>query len=1377
MHTLFEEPYLAGSDVRPGGRVVLIVALVLLMGGAQGTVAQSADSTKPAPLASADALYASEAGTFSHRYVGPDTYGGHKQNWDAAQDSSGILYVGNTEGILSYDGREWRRVPTANRSIARSVVADEEGRIFVGAQRDFGVLRRDSTGRLQHVSLLDHVPQAHRSFTDVWRTETTSDGVYFVTSRRIFRWQPEARTMDSWAPPREEFGQGGTARDSLFINAYGRGLMTVAGDSLQLVPGGETFSDREVIFVRSHPRHGVVVGTYSGLFVRDGNAFRRFATEVDALLNDAWTQRGRVLADGSIAIATVDKGLLLLGPEGSLRRRLTPRNVPVIGLHEDREGGLWALLDGGMVRYDLGAPYTRYDAAEGLEGSVHDVVRHQGTLYAATNHSTHRLRVPSDTAASFVSDPDFLTQSWTLLSIGDDLFVGTATGLRWRSSGEEMQQLFEGNHVYDLLQSRHDSTRIYAATGRGVRRVEEEGGEWVVHDRISGVDTEARVLAEGADGALWVGTSFDGVYRAQFVGADSTVVDHFGTKDGLPPDRVDPVWWQGRVVIGTSTGVLDFVPAPEPHFEPIDALRLPDTERDEGITRPQRDAQGRLWGITGWGAGRWARHDSTWRWAPGPLRRLRGEVPNVLHLEQEGRVHWIGTQKGLVRYVPGAETRKEPPPARIREVVPLGADSVLTADATAAPIASFPFEKSSIRIAYSSPTFARPGIVEYQYRLSSQDDEWSAWTGRTTRELPDLGTGTHAFTVRGRTAYGEVTRPARYAFVIAPPWYRTWWAYGLYGVLGLALVGGAVQWRTQRLRRRQEQLEQTVAERTEEVREQRNQLEQQAERLRELDEAKSRFFANISHEFRTPLTLIRGPVTEVRDQLAEGRLEATSMAAGEAADQLDIARRNAERLQRLIDQILGLARLEAGTYDLAARPLAFGSAVERIVSRFAPLADQQGLSLHATVAPAPDDVAPVYVDSEALENILGNLLSNAIKFTPEGGTVDVQVREGETDVEVAVRDTGPGIPDDQQEAIFERFARAERAIAGDQEGAGIGLAFAHDLVELHGGTIDVESAEGDGTTVTVRLPRGRDHLSDDHVDHGAESSSPAAPEESDARSPAPLKRSSEDQRTTAAPVDSSSADVHGTKRVLIVDDNADVRQYVASILASEYDVLEAADGAEGLRAAREQLPDIILADVMMPNVDGHAMTRALKDDPETEAIPVIMLTARAETSDEVTGLRLGADDYVTKPFDADVLRQRVGGVLTLQQRLRRRLQEEFQEAGEEPSEGEDRGAVETSARDVIRDHITEVDFKVEDLADALAMSRSTLYRKLKEEADITPSTLLRRVRLEKARTLLREGESATQVAYAVGYTSLSSFSQTFKKEVGVTPSAYAAEAN
>jgi len=1388
-----------------GGPIVLLVVLAVVLGvpEARGQSVSSAPKrAAPSPL------YAPEAGALPQRYVGPEDYDAHKQNWGAAQDTSGTLYVANTKGVLVYDGHTWRTILPANRSIVRSVATDDQGRVFAGAQKDFGVLRRDSTGRRQYVSLLDHVPERHQSFKDVWNTEGTSEGVYFQSYRRLFRWTPETKTMQSWVPPQDtEFNQGGVARDTFFLGAAGRGLMAVQDDSLRMVAGGEAFADRSVVFVTSHPQHGVVVGTYGGLFVRDGGSFRRLPTEVDRILDEGWLANGTSLSDGTLAISTIEAGLLLVGPDGTLRRHLHPRDRPVPAAYEDREGGLWAILDGGLMRYDLRAPFTEYGAEVGLDKSVKDVAWHRGSFYVATLESLYRRRVTDDTLALVpMSNKE---QSWSLVSMGEGLLVGITGGLERIRSDGTADRLFSANYVYKLRRSRHDSSLVYAGTDRGVRLVRKADTGWAVSPQVPGLDTGARTLVEANDSTLWVGTAFDGVYRVRLGDPlDSTTVDHFTTDHGLPPDRVDPQRWNGELVFGTSTGLMRFVEAPAPHFEPVSSVGMPPLERNEGVTRLQTLENGEAWGYTGWGPGRWVQRDTTWRWAPGPLHRLRGRTVQMVRAAETGEALWFGTERGLLRYVPDAPPPGPPPPPRIRAVRVPEADSVLPIAATSSP--SLPYAHNSVTVDYGTPSLARPSAIEYQYRVLSRSAEWSDWTRRTERELQNLSPGTLTFAVRARTAYGDTTRAARVSVTVLPPWYRTWWAYGLYGLLALGVVGGAVQWRTRQLRRRQEALEETVAERTEQIRQKNDELAHQAEKLRELDEAKSRFFANLSHEFRTPLTLIRGPVQQVRERLARTEADLD----GEA-EQLAMVTRNTDRLRRLVDQLLALARMDAGTYELAARPLDLGAETKRIARSFEPLAEQNDLTLTVETDDATDETAPMMVDREALEHILGNLLSNAIKFTPEGGRVAVAVTRAPDHAEITVTDTGPGIPEAQREGVFERFQQADANAAGDREGVGIGLAFTKDLVDLHGGTVTLDSTEGEGTAITVRFPRGPDHLPDDRIaaPRPADDAEPTAPRKGKRTSSAASPPSTLDSPfpsppdrppapdSTRPPEEKSESDPHGqSKIVLVVDDNADVRRYVRSVLAPDYAVVEAADGEEGLARAREAAPDCILADVMMPEMDGVTMVRHLKSDRATAHIPVVMLTARAGTEHEVEGLEAGADDYVTKPFDADVLRARVAGMIEVRRRLRRRIRADLErrrgdgQSGDSPVEertGGDQTAdaapprlvVPTASADepefvrtvraAIEERLADPTLTVEQLAGAVAVSRSTLYRRLKEHVDRTPSQFLRQVRIEHGARLLREREGTiSEVAYAVGFESLSYFSRQFREHVGQSPSEY-----
>jgi signal transduction histidine kinase/DNA-binding response OmpR family regulator len=1137
---------------------------------------------------------------------------------------------------------------------------------------------------------------------------------------------------------------------------------------------------------------------------------------------------------GALAVAT-EWTLRLVGPNGT-RYDLTQETGRIPGeikaLTVSDRNALWVATSAGVLRVAWPDPVSLVKNPPAVRSIPGAIARHDGDLMLSTEQGL--WRATPDTIQHVAADGyvyDLLsTRSGLLASGSDGLFLVRDRSVRF---------LVEDVGAYALHRSRRDSSVAYATLFKGgLLRLQQEDGGWRVAERAERLETLAPSIAQSPDGDLWLGTGHRGILRVgdPRTGLADAPITRYDTTDGLPAPSFNYVTQLGDSVrFPTEEGLFRFTGSrfePDPDFQPVYA----DGIRKSWFAR--QDERGGVWMDFGGhklGVARGWREDSL-RWVARPYRRVAdvGDVWSIYPDAEQDSVVWFGAEGALIRYDRRLQRYGGSSPSfqTLIRGVEVDGDSVLYGGDRPAPrlAASIGPDQNRLRFQFGStsfeqidgPTHTWERPRQYRWQLGGFEPTWTDWTTEAQADFTSLPPGEYTLRVQARNLYQTVGKEATLGFRVLPPWYRTGWAYGLYVLAALGVIGGAVRWRTRRLRQRQQALEEAVAERTEEVRTQRNRLEKQADRLKELDEAKSRFFANISHEFRTPLTLIRGPITEVRAQIRRGRLEAPAMDGEEAAGQLAVARRNTERLQRLIDQILGLARLEAGTYDLAARRTALGPAVRRIADRFAPLADRQRLSLRVETDAPPDEADRVYVDPDALEHIVGNLLSNAIKFTPTGGTVDVCVREEPNAAVLVVRDDGPGIPEDQQETIFERFTRADGANAGDRQGAGIGLAFVNDLVGLHGGSVDLESAEGDGTTVTVRLPRGPEALADKHISDAPIPDASRTEEPSAGPSPSdkdvPGEPVSEDASLRVPSADgafsgdgASRDDVSGdgefsdgdssrggperparhddaSRLVLIVDDNADVRRYVRSVLEPEFQVREAADGEAGIRAARRAQPDVILADVMMPGVDGHEMTARLKDDPETAPIPVIMVTARAGTRDEVEGLEAGADDYVTKPFDADVLRQRVGGVLALQERLRRRLRDELRgrgadgeanrtaasaSGGRASGEPASRGPVETKARTAIRDHLTDPDFGVGALAQAVSMSRSTLYRKLKAETQKTPATLIRTVRMEMARSLLREGEPATQVAYAVGYASLSSFSRAFKEDAGRTPSEFA----
>jgi PAS domain S-box-containing protein len=426
-----------------------------------------------------------------------------------------------------------------------------------------------------------------------------------------------------------------------------------------------------------------------------------------------------------------------------------------------------------------------------------------------------------------------------------------------------------------------------------------------------------------------------------------------------------------------------------------------------------------------------------------------------------------------------------------------------------------------------------------------------------------------------------------------------------------------------------------------------------AEQLAELDRAKTAFFTNISHEFRTPLTLLLGPL---EDALAQSADSADGL-PGAAAQQerLEVAHRNAQRLLRLVNTLLDFSRVESGATQAHYEAVDLGRYTGDLASMFRAAVERAGLTMVIDIEDLPE---AVYVDRELWAQIVLNLLSNALKFTFEG-SITIRVTHDRDSVVTTVSDTGVGIDEADQPRLFERFQRVVGARSRTHEGSGIGLALVAELAALHGGQVALHSEVGVGTTITVRLPFGSGHLAPGQVRSGQSDNDPSvAARQAEGFVAEALRWIDVDDAPGAGQGDAGATPgrIGGRRalRVLVVDDNADMRDYIASLLRNEYDVVAAADGMEALDRVRREAPDLIITDVMMPNLDGFGLLKAIRADPSTVDTPVVMLSARAGEDGTVEGLEAGADDYLVKPFSARELRARVRSTLELDRiRLRR----------------------------------------------------------------------------------------------------------------------------
>lgn len=673
---------------------------------------------------------------------------------------------------------------------------------------------------------------------------------------------------------------------------------------------------------------------------------------------------------------------------------------------------------------------------------------------------------------------------------------------------------------------------------------------------------------------------------------------------------------------------------------------------------------------------------------------------------------------------------------------------------------------------FAALDYSAPSRNQYAYKMDGFNEEWIPANETRTATFTNLPPGDYRFRVKAANNDGIWNEEgASLAIHVTPPPWRTWWAYAFYAIALLGVLLGVRSYELNRLRLKNilkvEQLE--------------------GDKLRELDQIKSRFFANISHEFRTPLTLILGQIDRVlsnlQDQSERRRLE--------------VALGNSRRLLRLINQLLDLSRLEAGSLALKAEKHNLVPFLKNLIFSFESLAEQKRISLQCHCS---QQVVNVFYEPEKLEKVFLNLLSNALKFTPEGERVKIAVAVSSNSnsplplptgsatsapaakfVEIIVKDSGSGIPPDKLPHIFDRFYQGGNSNTWEWESSGIGLTLAKELVELHGGKISVESEPGKGSTFAVRLPIWQPQADKPPVKkdsnkqkNGEISPNRLSPVKDDLRqkenfSTSPLKVGTGGMIPAAPPAKPKK----NAPILLIVEDHPDMRTYISDQLTDIYRVLEAGDGEEGLTIALERIPDLIISDVMMPKMDGNRLCTLLKQDEKTSHIPIIMLTAKAEMEDKIEGLESGVDDYLLKPFSSRELVTRVGNLIE----LRRKLREQFRELTVvKPAEVTAVPIEQAFLEKVLsaaETHLGEDQFDVGALAAAVSMSVSQLNRKLRALVDQPAGQLLRSLRLQRAANLLKQkAATVAEICYQVGFSDQANFSRAFKKQFGVAPGLY-----
>ena len=862
-------------------------------------------------------------------------------------------------------------------------------------------------------------------------------------------------------------------------------------------------------------------------------------------------------------------------------------------------------------------------------------------------------------------------------------------------------------------------------------------------DSASHRDESVNTMCMDESGDLWYGTKGGGLIRfdvkgktyrryAANPGSDNALIAN--NVSSLIPDSA------GRLWVGTGAG-LALMDCDRGAFEHVHNSL--EENSDPMIRRMADDGEGHLWISAHEGVFCLTKGTRTFRTLTQPPQ-FQGSNFHEAIFDPQTRTVTIGCAGGFFMFsIDDPPAASPPPPVEFTSFKVFEKPYPLDGEISSLASITLPHSANFFSFTFAALDYTNPAKNRYAYRLEGFDSGWVMSGSRRYLSYSNLDPGRYVLRVRGTNSEGIWNEEgASMEIIVTPPWYRTFWAYGTY-----VLIAGALLYSIYSYDRKRTALKHSL-----------RMKDFEARKMHEVDQMKSNFFANISHEFRTPLTLILGPL-ERPEVLLENNEHAQST--------LSMMRRNGLRLLQLINQLLDLSRMDAGKMSVQVCTQDLVKLARPLVMSFLSLAERRNIRL--TFKPEEDEIVG-YTDRDKFEKILTNLLSNAFKFTRDGGeiTVTARIKHGSAPrtAEVLVTDTGIGVEPENLGKIFDRFYQVNSQPTREQGGTGIGLALTKELVEILRGSITAQSTPGRGSTFTVCLPLGKEQWSASEIVTDEIARTPRAeyPEDWAMGNEGAAGEQPEVEGEAGAPV------------VLIVEDNADVRSYIRGFLEGTYRILEAQNGQEALENAHDSTIDLVISDIMMPVMDGIALCKALKNDETTSHIPVILLTARASSEGKLEGLDTGADDYIIKPFDARELTARVKNLIGLRRSLREKYGRQVI-LGSSPVEVTtlDERLLQKLSENIGK-HLADAGYDTETLAHDMCMSRMQLNRKIRALTGYSTHELVREYRLERAAELLRKhADTISSIAFEVGFNSPSHLSHAFHAKYGVSPSEYAAQ--
>ena len=890
---------------------------------------------------------------------------------------------------------------------------------------------------------------------------------------------------------------------------------------------------------------------------------------------------------------------------------------------------------------------------------------------------------------------------------------------RWHTHDDKNPVSISANNIYWMLTDQDGRLWVASEDAHLDLAEPQQDGDWHFRHFFSS-HFSPRVLCQDAHGAIWVGTN-NGLFRfrPEELLRDTTAYECVLSGITLQYSAVSCIYEDSHHVlwVGTLGGGVFAIDGKSQKI--ISNLTTASGLISDEVQSIIEDDAGVMWFATKKGIACYHPQTHTVSYHTDEYHLMRNYyADNCACRLPDGRLVF-GTNAGIVVYSNSQHLQGEsqsPSPLTITDLLVNGESISLTSTSNEVTLAH---NQNTLTVRFSTFNFRSATATRFTYRLEGYDKQWSDLSAYSFANYKNLPPGKYVLHVKAYDNNARENAEQQLVIVIRHPWWQTWWAYLIYILLATA-IGYAVyrQLRTIYDLRRRISIE------------------------KELTEYKLVFFTNISHEFRTPLTIIRGAMDRIRGM---------SHVPSELKQPLSSMERSTDRMLRLINQLLEFRKMQNGKLRLALEDTDVVAFVKDIYQNFSDTADNKRIS-YTFLPNVKSYVMPV--DRQHLDKVVYNLLSNALKYTPSRGTVNVRLRIDEGRMVLRVEDTGVGIPKEKQSQLFQRFMQSSFS----NDSIGIGLHLTKALVDVHHGTIRYEDNTPQGSVFVVELPADRSaYDASEFLQQSNLDTPPSTPH-------------------STVPYQELSGEPMNARQVLVVEDDADVADYLKQLLGHYFQVEVVMDGATALEMVDQQVPDLMVSDIMMPGMNGYELTRRLRDDSRTTVIPIILLTALNSENTRLKGIERGADAYITKPFDPKLLISTCRQLLEKQDKMRHAFSEKQATKTIAPPEiiveERDRHLLDVM-NTWLYDHLSSPTLSVDELADAMGYRRSVFFKKVKALTGQTPADYIRTLRMQRAAELLRdETITVAQVCYKVGINDPHYFAKMFKQQYGISPKKY-----